>query len=357
MTPHPQARPPFGIVPLVQAALAAGLAWFIAHDLVGHAAPIFAPIGALLILSNAPGRRTSRVFAATLGAVIGIAVGDLLVSVIGTGAIQVAVVALLAMSATAVLRASPAVVTNAGIAAVLIATIQPPHALYSQGAAQRLVDVLVGGATSLAVLVLMPAHNLRTTRRAAESLLTELSGTLHDVASALERRDAAAAERALDRARRLDALVAGLQGECELAHEAVLLAPVGGHRRPHITRYGAAVPKLELAVRTARVLARAALRATETEPAIGAELAPAISEVASAIPRIAAEIEAGTAEGAASLELADAARRASGVAEGGTSVAGGALVAQVRSTAVDLLQASGLDRAEAVGRVRLSASG
>ena len=168
-------------IPLLQAALAAGLAWFVARDLVGHTAPIFAPIGALLILSNAPGRRTSRVLAATLGAVIGIAVGDLLVSAIGTGAIQVAVVALLAMSATAVLGASPAVVTNAGIAAVLIATVQPAHGFYSPAAAQRLVDVLIGGATSLAVLVLLPAHSLSSTRRAATAPLVELSATLDEV--------------------------------------------------------------------------------------------------------------------------------------------------------------------------------
>ena len=181
-------------IPLLQAALAAGLAWFVARDLVGHTAPIFAPIGALLILSNAPGRRTSRVLAATLGAVIGIAVGDLLVSAIGTGAMQVAVVALLAMSATAVLGASPAVVTNTGIAAVLIATVQAAHGFYSPAAARRLVDVLIGGATSLAVLVLLPAHSLSSARRAATALLVELSPTLDKVASALERRDEEAAE-------------------------------------------------------------------------------------------------------------------------------------------------------------------
>jgi len=44
-------------IPLLQAALAAGLAWLVARDLVGHTAPIFAPIGALLILSNAPDTR------------------------------------------------------------------------------------------------------------------------------------------------------------------------------------------------------------------------------------------------------------------------------------------------------------
>jgi hypothetical protein len=76
--------------------------------------------------------------AATLGAVIGIAVGDALVSAIGRAAIQVKVVAVLAMSAA----------------------VQPPHGFYSPAAARRLVDVLIGGATSLAVLILLPAHTL-----------------------------------------------------------------------------------------------------------------------------------------------------------------------------------------------------
>ena len=343
----------YDAIPLVQAALAAGLAWFLAHDLVGQTAPIFAPIGALLILSNAPGRRTSRVLAATLGAVIGIAVGDLLVSAIGAGSIQVAVVALLAMSVTAMLGASPAVVTNAGIAAVLIATVQPPHGFYSPAAARRLVDVLIGGATSLAVLVLLPAHTLSSTRRAATALFAELSATLDEVASALERRDEEAAERALEHARHLDSFVGWLREESDLAHEAVLLAPIDRQRRLLLNRYRAAAPKLELAVRNVRVLARAAVRAVEIEPSTGAQLSDAVRHVASAVPAVAAEIEVGSREGAASRELVEAAHRASAVAEGGTSVAGGALVAQVRSTAVDLLQAGGLERAAAVERVRL----
>ena len=52
-----------------------------------------------LLMSTAPGRRTSRVLAVTLRAVTGIAAGDALVSAIGTAAIQVKVVGLLAMRA------------------------------------------------------------------------------------------------------------------------------------------------------------------------------------------------------------------------------------------------------------------
>ena len=341
-------------IPLLQAALAAGLAWFVARDLVGHTAPIFAPIGALLILSNAPGRRTSRVLAATLGAVTGVAVGDLLVSAIGTGAMQVAVVALLAMSATAVLGASPAAVTNAGIAAVLIATVQPAHGFYSPAAARRLVDVLIGGATSLAVLVLLPAHSLSSTRRAATALLVELSTTLDEVASALERRDEEAAEQALEHARGLDSFVSRLRDESDLAHEAVLLAPIDRQRRLLPDRYRAAAPKLELAVRNVRVLARAGVRAIELDPSTGEQLSYAVRQVASAGPALARTIEVGDRQGTVSQELVGAAHRASALADGGTSVAGGALVAQIRSTAVDLLQAGGLEHPEAVERVRFS---
>ena len=267
---------------------------------------------------------------------------------------QVAVVALLAMSATAVLGASPAVVTNAGIAAVLIATVQAAHGFYSPAAARRLVDVLIGGATSLAVLVLLPAHSLSSTRRAATALLVELSATLDEVASALERRDEEAAEQALEHARGLDSFVARLRDESDLAHEAVLLAPIDRQRRLLLDRYRAAAPKLELAVRNVRVLARAGVRAIELDPSTGEQLSYAVRQVASAGPALARTIEVGDRQGTVSQELVDAAHRASAVAEGGTSVAGGALVAQVRSTAVDLLQAGGVERAEAVERVRCS---
>jgi hypothetical protein len=140
-------------------------------------------------------------------------------------------VALLAMTATAALGASPAVVTNAGIAAVLIATVEPPHGFYSAAAAHRLVDVLIGGATSLVVLAVIPAHTLRTTRKAATVLSAELAVVLAQVASALEHRDEEAAERALEEARTLDAVVARLREESDLADEAALLTPFGGHGR------------------------------------------------------------------------------------------------------------------------------
>ncbi|HME04326.1 MAG TPA: FUSC family protein [Solirubrobacteraceae bacterium] len=344
-------------LPLVQAALAAGIAWFLAHDVIGHRAPIFAPIGALLVLSNAPGRRVDRVLAATIGAVVGIAVGDLLVAALGTGAIQVALVALLAMSAAALLGGSPTLVTNAGVAGVLIATIQPPHGLYSTAAVGRLVDVMVGGGVSLCIAVALPVHTLASTRAAAIVLFADLAGTLDDAAFALDSRDIGAAEETLERARTLDALVGRLREEAELAYETARLAPLRWRKRHVLARYGAAATNLELAVRNVRVLARAVLRAVELTAATPAELSLSVRELAAAVRGLRIEIEGGEDEGAAGRQIVRAAGRANEVAESGAAALPiAALVAQVRSTATDLLQACGLNRSEAVDRVRSSSA-
>jgi uncharacterized membrane protein YgaE (UPF0421/DUF939 family) len=339
-------------LPLLQAALAAGLGWFLAHDVVGHRSPIFAPIGALLILANAPGRRTGRVLATTIGAAIGVAIGDLLVAVLGTGPIQVAIVALLATGAATTLGAGPTLVTNAGIAGVLIATVQAPHGIYSSAGVGRLFDVLIGGGASLAMSVVLPSHPLKSTRAAAATLVSELSGTLDDVAGALDSHDAEAGERALERARTLDAYVVGLHQAIELAEETAHLVPFYRATRPGVARYGVAAAKLELAARNARVLARAALRAIELEPPTPAELSLAIRELGSAARGLAGEIEQPEAGMDASRRAVTAARRATFVAERRASMPVGAIVAQVRFIATDLLEAIGVERSDAVGRVR-----
>ena len=64
-------------------------------------------------------------------------------------------------------------------------------------------------------------------------------------------------------------LVGGLRDESDLAHEAGILAPIDRQRRRLLDRYRAATPKLELAVRNVRVLARAGVRAIELDPSTG----------------------------------------------------------------------------------------
>src|SRR3954470_13298578 len=111
-------------VPLaVQAGVAAALAWFLAHDLIGRPAPFFAPIAAVITLASSVGQRARRTVELVIGVAIGIGVGDALILLVGSGPWQIGLVVLLAiLVATAVGGGTP-LVMQAASSAVLVATL------------------------------------------------------------------------------------------------------------------------------------------------------------------------------------------------------------------------------------------
>lgn len=60
-----------------QCAVAAGLAWWAATEVLGHAHPYFAPIVALVSLGTSYGQRLRRVAEVTVGVAVGVFLGDL----------------------------------------------------------------------------------------------------------------------------------------------------------------------------------------------------------------------------------------------------------------------------------------
>jgi hypothetical protein len=88
-------------MPICQTAAAAGIAWWIATDVLHHTTPIFAPIAATIALGLNAGVRTRRAIEMVLGVSLGVVIGDALIDVIGTGPLQMGLTVLLAMSAAA----------------------------------------------------------------------------------------------------------------------------------------------------------------------------------------------------------------------------------------------------------------
>ncbi|NEE03594.1 FUSC family protein [Phytoactinopolyspora halotolerans] len=342
-------------VTLLQAAAAAGASWYVAHELLGHRPGIFAPIGAMLVLSLAPGRRVRRAVEIVAGAAVGVVIGDLLIAMIGTGPIQVFVVATLAMGTVTALGAGPMVVTQAGVASVLIATIEPPDGLYSSLANQRLVDVLIGGGFGLAASFILPRHPLASTRAAAVPLFAELRATLEQIATALDTGDVAEAEAALQQSRTLDGYVRTWQETIDQAEETAVLAPTHWSKRSVVGRQSAALGPVELAVRDVRVLARATLRVCSMEEEISPELGLAVRDLAAAVLGLESELYRDRGGVRARADAIRAAGRASLLVAGRASMPTSAVVAQVRSTATDLLRALGLEVTDAVAEVRASA--
>ena len=189
---------------VLQATLAATVAWLLATELVGHQAPFFAPVSAMITLGLTQGQRGRRAVEVVLGVTLGIAIADLLVILLGTGWWQLAVVVSFAMTVALLLGSGDMFAQQAAVSAALVATLQPPDDGVSFA---RAVDALIGGGVALAVSALVfPVHPVRLVRHAAEPVLSELAGVLDDVAAALAARDRDGVQAALERGRAIDDL-------------------------------------------------------------------------------------------------------------------------------------------------------
>src|SRR5438445_3243682 len=114
-------------VPIVQAALAAGLSWLVAVHLVDHRAPFFAPVAAVVCLGITLGQRLRRVIELIVGAGLGVGVGDLLISAIGPGPWQIVLVVTLAMSVAVLLDGGAVITVQSAVSAILMVTLNGNH--------------------------------------------------------------------------------------------------------------------------------------------------------------------------------------------------------------------------------------
>ena len=331
-------------LPIAQTSLGAALAWVVAHDVIGHQRPFFAPIAATISLGVTLGARGRRTIEMVVGVSVGVLVGDLLTAAIGHGTWQIALFVALAMAAALALGGGPLLVGQAASSAVLVASLAPP----TNGVdLSRSLDALIGGTIGLGIHYLLPVDVVGRARRATAPLIAELAGALEDVADALEARDLDRAEAALERARHADALAARLHDAVSVGVETARLAPPRRGARAQLALYAGAAHHLELAVRNVRVLARGAVRALVLEDNVPPHVPLAVRELAAAVRALGRELETG--DGAE--EVRDAAVRAAGhatqVLEGTSNLSVSVLVGQVRSTAVDLLRALGLEHDDA----------
>ena len=138
-------------VPLVQTALAAGLSWFVAVHLFGHRAPLFAPVAAIVGIDMTLGQRLRRVVGLMVGASAGVGAGALLISAIGTGPWQIAVVVALATSVAVLLDGRAVINVQAAVSAILVVTLYVPG---ETGGIDRLFDGLIGAGIGLVTVAM-----------------------------------------------------------------------------------------------------------------------------------------------------------------------------------------------------------
>jgi uncharacterized membrane protein YgaE (UPF0421/DUF939 family) len=163
---------------LLQTSVAAGLAWYIAHKLLAHPQPFFAPIAAAVSLSTSNVLRAQRAIQMMIGVTLGIGTGTLVQELVGPGTVSITLAALIALLA-AVFIGQGYIGQGMMFANQTVVSSILVIALYRSGVGwERIFDALIGGALAIVfAVVLFPANPLAVLRSARIEVLK----TLHSV--------------------------------------------------------------------------------------------------------------------------------------------------------------------------------
>ncbi|RMI29380.1 aromatic acid exporter family protein [Nocardia stercoris] len=336
-------------LPILQCALAAGLAWFVAHDLLGHQRPFFAPTAAVISIGVSLGARLRRSVELVVGVAVGIGIGEVFISWVGTGPAQIALVVGAAMAIAVFLDRGAIIPMQAASSAVLVATLLTPSV---GGSGLRMIDALVGGLVGIAVVAVLPQNPLRRSREQAADILAVVSRALTDCADGLHEQDADLVKSALTAARatqsQLDSLRSALAGGREVSQ----ISPVYWHSRSQLETIRAAAEPLDNAVRNVRVLLRRALSLVRDDEILNPGIVAEIEQLAAAVDVVRRFIVAEPGEqpdaAAATRELRRVAKGARKELVEGGGLSAHVVLAQIRSVLVDLMQVCGMKRLSAL---------
>lgn len=336
-------------LPILQCAVGAAIAWYVAHRIVGHPAPYFAPMAAVISIGVAFGARIRRSVELVVGVSVGIGIGDLFISRVGTGPWQIALVVAVAMGSAIFLDGGAVIPMQAASSAVLVATLYPPH---SAGAYLRVTDSLVGGLVGIAVVAIFPLHPVRRARAQAADILGVMARALTDCADGLHEQDSEKIRLALESARGTQSQIDALRNVVEGGREVSRISPLYWNARPRLDLIRTAVDPLDNAVRNTRVLLRRALTLVRDDEILDPRTVEEVEDLGRAVEVVRQYM---LADPGRQPDAAEATRVLRRVAKGATVdlVAGAGLsahvvLAQLRSIVVDLMQVCGVKRLSAM---------
>ena len=326
---------------IAQCALAAGAAWLIASDVLGHQTPFFAPIAAVVSLGTSYGQRLRRVVEVTIGVAIGVFVGDLFVAQLGTGWWQLTLIVALAMSTAFLLDGGQLFVTQAAVQSIVVATLLP-----DPGAAlTRWTDALIGGGVALVAATIVPAAPLRRPREQAAVVVRKIASLLRAAGDIMVDGEVEPALDLLANARSTDHLIRELQAAADEGLSVVASSPFRVRHKGQMRRMVDLVDPLDRALRSTRVLVRqTAVTAYHRRPT-PRSYALLCEDLATAADAIADELAANRMATAARPALLAVAHATSLVERSG-ELSVEVVLAQIRSVIVDLLLLTGLDQIE-----------
>jgi hypothetical protein len=323
--------------PLVYAAktaVAAGVSWFIAANLLGNQIPVFAPLAAVLTVQVTIWQSVSRGLQRVAGVMVGVLLAGAFARFAGIHAWSIAVIIFVALLVGRALRLGTQGSIQVPISALLVLVLGATTGGYGL---DRVVDTAIGAACGILVnLAVFPSVHLEEARTAVRTLAEGLASVLRSVAARIDGGQASPAGPAgeagapLGAARLLGDQVTVAAHAVGRAEESSRWHPAGPRGRAAVQGLESAVTVLGMVERQVRGIAR-----TVTEAGPTWDLpAPPSAALARLLTQVAAELETWTPPHPAPVAPATALAPAESPAPGD----GG-----MYESVVDALRAPGLD--------------
>ena len=315
-----------------QCGIAAAGAWAFSVHVLGHGRPFFASVAAVVALGLGGAGRLRRTAELAGGVALGVAIGDLLVGLIGQGAWQIGVVVSVALVIAIAVGARGLAVSQAGLQAVFVVALpRIPHS-----GLHRWQDALVGGAAALLVAGLLPADPWKQAKRLRCSYLADLASVMRATGAGIRSGSSPATAEALGRGRLLEPYLEQWAEALATGRETTRLSPFRYDRGEFWDSTTRLVTGVSRATRNLRVMVRRVTAALETGQPLPVDL-PDLLE------RLAASLDLAASSEAAIEPLMELAARLDPVALGATTLSAQVVVGQLRVAVVDLLDGLGLE--------------
>jgi Fusaric acid resistance protein-like len=329
---------------ILQGTLAATAAWMIAKYALDHPEPFFAPVAAVIALNTVRGERGRNAVRLLQGVIVGIAVGEIVLLLLGPGAGSLALATFVAMALAHAVGGTRIVIAQAAVGGILTVALGSPDAGFD-----RMLDALIGvGVALLFTQVLFSPQPLALLRRAESAALADMAEGLRLTARALEYDDEDVGERAMSHLRTLRDRLSELGRTRAASARAARRSAVWRSQIAPVVRETEDAGRLDLLGGSCLTLTRSALA---TDQACQRGLAPRVRELADALAELGGDPgDRATRQAAADRALDVARQLAAG--EAPTDPEAVAAIVGLRTVASDLMVFAGVDAEEADAAVR-----
>jgi len=240
------------IAPAIQITVGALLAYSLAHFGLGHETPLLAITVCITSLGFSRDARPRRILQTAIGMVVGVAISDLALSVLGNGVWQLGLVLIVVLLSARFISGSSAFALTAGIQAMLVQLLPVPPG----GVFIRTSDGLIGGLLAIIVTALIPRDPRGLARTDANKLFDFFIESLDSLRLALRDVNMDVADDALRKVRKSKPLIDNWRMSLDSAVAISRISPFLNKYRDELKGQVRLMRGMDLATRNLRVIVR-----------------------------------------------------------------------------------------------------